>query len=492
MTETLGNDNDLPSEQGLVAWAWESMKSREWPEAAKRWQLIRKLYPENEPAWVQGGIAEKNLHNVKQAELLLETACEKFPANPNPWIALADMSLELFGLDKSDSILRKIQDIFPDIPYPYIKQAHYKAANGEFLEAEEINKKARERFADKINVYIQYAELSEAQDKWSEALERWNIVRDLFPQHTSGFRKAADIAEKIGNADLARRLRLSEKLRSENVSDTSSTPNSIHESHINMTRSRNLWSIAELIWTKSRLNLKSEANQNYLRHVWWILDPLLYMAVFYAVFGLLLQRGGEGYLAYLLTGLVPFQWFAKTTQLASGSILGGRGLMNQVNIPPLFFPLVMITQTAGKQMMIFGMLIIFLLFYGIEPNIHWLGLVPLLFVQLSLVVMVACLVAMLIPFVRDLSNLVPTGIQLIMFVSGIFYSVEDLSEQSLFYFYLNPMATLINEYREILLQGNWPSWNSVGWVLLFSLFGLLGIGIVYRKVAALYPRIVIQ
>lgn len=485
-------DQEFPAEAEMAKWAWKAMKKESWSEAAKRWNLIREIYPKCEDAWVQGGVVESQLENLEAAEQLLKQACELFPNSSSSWMAYADLQLEIKGLVETETLLSEIQDRFPQIPYPYLKRSEYALHDQNFQRAVSENKLAREYFPTEVTPLIQYAQLAEYQDDLNEAMHRWEQVRSLFPEDPAGYKYAAQLARKSGDNELAKHLRALKKIATNSSDVEKEKDATLTEERLIPLKTRNWAHMAELIWTKSRLNLKSEANQNYLRHVWWVLDPLLYMTVFYLVFGLLLQRGGEGYLGYLLTGLVPFQWFAKTTQISSNSILGGRGLMNQVRIPPIFFPLVVVTQTAGKQMMIFAMLILFLLFYGVDPNVSWLGLIPILFVQLLLVTMTASLIAMVIPFVRDLSNLVPTGIQLVMFSSAIFYSVETLSDKWKFYFYLNPVATLIHEYRAVLLDGNWPDWMSLVWVLLFSVVGLITIAVIYRRISFLYPRVVIE
>ena len=330
------------------------------------------------------------------------------------------------------------------------------------------------------------------QGNWTLALQRWMEFRNKFPKHPAGYNRTATVAEKCGDSRLARKLKSALKLGLNNKDLSFNSSEQISNEKDRSSKSKSWMHLWELIWTKSQLNLKSEAKQNYLRHVWWVLDPLLYMAVFYIVFAVMLERGGEGYLGYLLTGLIPFQWFAKTIQLSSNSILSGRGLMNQVKIPAIFFPLVVVTQTTGKQMIIFAMLVLFLLFYGIEPGIHWFALIPIMFVQCVLIILIACIVAMVIPFVRDLTNLVPTGVQFVMFASGIFYSVDHLSDELKSYFYMNPVALLLREYRTVLLGGNWPDWISLFWLASVSAIALGILVIVYKKLSSLYPRVVIE
>ena len=90
--------------------------------------------------------------------------------------------------------------------------------------------------------------------------------------------------------------------------------------------------------------------------------------------------------------------------------------------------------------------------FGIPVTEQWLLLPIAWALQFGLVTSASCLVASLIPLLQDLKFLVNTGLLAVMFASGIFYDAHNLvSRQWLDFFYLNPMASLIQLYREILL-----------------------------------------
>ena len=72
----------------------------------------------------------------------------------------------------------------------------------------------------------------------------------------------------------------------------------------------------------------------------------------------------------------------------------------------------------------------------------------------------------------DLRYVIDNGLLLLMFVSGVFFSIEGLSEPVKSVLYLNPVALLLDAYRLVLLDSVWPSWTSLVSVLLFS--SLLG------------------
>jgi len=227
----------------------------------------------------------------------------------------------------------------------------------------------------------------------------------------------------------------------------------------------------QLIVIKVRFNLRSEASQSYLSYAWWILEPLMQMAVYYIVFDIFLHRGGPDFVPFLLCGIVPFLWFSRTVSNSSRSIMGGRGLISQTYLPKPFFPLVVIGQDLVKQQFVFFLLFSFILYFGYEPSVEWLWFIPIVLTQLLLIIAIAFLVAFIVPFARDLQYLVTAGMQMLMFGSGIFYSYKDvLLPEHREFFLMNPMANLIVSYRMVLMDGTAPLTSSLLVIAVVSIF----------------------
>ncbi|MBY5930387.1 ABC transporter permease [Halomonas sp. DP8Y7-3] len=470
------------------------MHNGNWQNAIQRWAILRQVYTDEPAVWVQAAISHRKLGELDEAEKLLTAAVERFPDKPWPLQQLAELRSEQGHLEDAEMLAGTLRERFPDELIGLIASGRISVAKGEFGKALMYNQQARELFAGSPEPWIQFAEMAMHIEDWPLALDRWREVRQRFPKHGEGYRRAADAAEKMGNDNLARQLRLAQEYGNAWLESVQATERGDEEaSHtINPPQRRSWRTFVDLVWTKARLNLKSEANQNHLRYLWWVLDPILYMAVFYIVFGVMMERGGPGFIAYLLTGLVPFQWFAKTVQQTSNSIVGGKGLMHKVRISPLFFPLVGIVQNTGKQLLVFAMLGIFLLFYGLHPTIHWLGFFPVVLVQLILMIVVSCSLAMIVPFIRDLTNLIPTGIQFLLFTSGIFYTIDRIPEEWRSLFFVNPVANILYQYRQVLVRNEWPDWAGLGWVALGSLIGLGVVLVLYRRLEPIFPRVVIE
>ena len=136
----------------------------------------------------------------------------------------------------------------------------------------------------------------------------------------------------------------------------------------------------QLVCVKVAANLQAEASRNYLSYLWWIFEPILQMLVFYLVFGKLLQRGTEDFVPFLLTGLIPWLWFAKSVGNSMGSIVQNKGLMMQVHLPKIILPTIVICQDAVKQAVVMVLLLLFLFFSGVQPTIYWSAL-PILLLQ---------------------------------------------------------------------------------------------------------------
>ena len=247
----------------------------------------------------------------------------------------------------------------------------------------------------------------------------------------------------------------------------------------------------QLIQIKVVGNLQAESSRDYLSYLWWVFEPVLQMVAYYFVFGILLSRGTENFVAFLMTGLIPWLWFVKSVNRSTMSIVSGKALMMQVYIPKIILPAIVICQDAVKQVVIFTLLYLFLLFYGIAPSLHWVAVPLLALSQLLVVAAFAFFVAAVVPFMPDLRFLVSTGLQMMFFCTGIFYSIDRLPVRFQKWLLLNPMATLLHNYRQVLIYHQWPDWWDV---LTICMFSLLAIGVMWRVIKRLdhiYPRVVL-
>lgn len=247
-----------------------------------------------------------------------------------------------------------------------------------------------------------------------------------------------------------------------------------------------------LAFYKAYADLRAEAARTYISFLWWMLDPILHMLVFYVVFAVLLQRRTEDYTVFLLVGLVSWKWFQGAIMHASGAIGSAQGLMRQVYLPKTVFPLSIVITDTAKFGFAFAMLLVFLWLYGLPPSITYWALPVLLVIELLLVSACALLVGAIVPFLPDLRFVIDNFLTLMFFVSGVFFGIDQVPEHLRTFLYLNPMAVIIDNMRRVLMHGEWPQWSSVTAVGFMSLaIGALAL-YVLRRYDRIYPRLMLH
>ncbi|WP_240992153.1 tetratricopeptide repeat protein [endosymbiont of Riftia pachyptila] len=480
--------NKLPSPEHVFEWPRQAMREKNWSEATQRWAVLRKAYPKHPASWFQGAIAHIEAGEFNEAEILLSHAKKEFSNHPNSLIAFAALAMRRQEWQEAEALLKQAREKHPDNLQAWIKSAQCAEECGKLEQASSLYQRACQCAPSQPGPLIQYAELAMRLGQWETAKNRWAMLRELFPNLPVGYLRAAEAARQLGQYKEARQLLLLHQYGTEILDNGSAHPAPAKQGH----SSAGIARLLELIWVKALFNLRSEVHRNYLSYGWWILEPLLHMLIYYVVFGILLQRGGEGFTTFLLTGLIPWMWFMKAVSGSSNSILAGQNLMLQVGLPSVVFPLISLLQASLKQIPVFILLLGFVWLQGHPPNINWWLLLPVIIVQALITTTFACAVAAVIPFARDLAYLVPTGLTFLMFLSGIFYDYRSISPEWQGLFLLNPVAFLLKSYREILIDGIMPNiFTLICWGLGSLVTGLFLI-FAYKRLRYIYPRIVME
>ena len=230
-----------------------------------------------------------------------------------------------------------------------------------------------------------------------------------------------------------------------------------------------------LVDTMARFHLKGEARQYFMGYLWWILEPLLYVAVFYVVFEKLLQNRQPDFLYFLIVGKLSFIWFSKSVNQASNSLVMNKGLIAQVYLRKELLPMAVIHQGFYRQVVIFAFLLILLLVGGYAPGSVWLWLVPIALIQALLVAGCGMLAALLVCLQRDFRFVVQMGTLFLLFMSGVFWDINAIADETArqWLLRLNPLAALIDAYRQVLMQGAQPNLSILSWAL-FEAVVLMG------------------
>jgi ABC-type polysaccharide/polyol phosphate export permease len=225
-----------------------------------------------------------------------------------------------------------------------------------------------------------------------------------------------------------------------------------------------LWSRRETVWYLVVSNLKAGHRDKVLGHLWNLLDPLMFVGVYFVVFGLIFGQGGAGrnteFTLYLALGVLAFRFVDGTLAQSTLCIRGNRGLIHEINFPKAIFPVSICLSRFYDLLWAMLVLIPILLLTGHIPTIHILWTVPLLAIQLVLVCGMALVTAHWGAFFADMHNVVNVATRLLMYISPTFYYVRGpkalISQKYLGIYMLNPLACLFESYRDAMIWGRMP------------------------------------
>lgn len=247
--------------------------------------------------------------------------------------------------------------------------------------------------------------------------------------------------------------------------------------------------LLDLIFFSTYAELRAERSRSYLGLIWWVLEPAMMMAVFWLVFGVILNSEGSDYVPFLLVGFTVWQWIKSCITHAGYAIWSNLPLIRQAPLPPLSFPLVQMLADTVKFGFIFVLLVVVLWCMGYPPNVAYLAL-PLLFAIVFLfAVGVGFVVAAVVPLVPDLRFVIEQVLMVAMFLSGVIFSLAKVPPELASILQWNPVLELIEATRGILMHATWPPIDVLARVALVSVVVcFLGITLV-RRLSPRYPKL---
>ncbi|WP_375491158.1 ABC transporter permease [uncultured Jatrophihabitans sp.] len=223
---------------------------------------------------------------------------------------------------------------------------------------------------------------------------------------------------------------------------------------------------------------------SFLGQAWQLLTPLLNIAVYYLVFGLLLQtnRGVPNFIAFLTVGVFVFAFCTSSLTSGARAITSNLGLVRALQFPRAVLPL-STTLVALLQLLYSLVVMIPILLVSGEPiTWHWLELIPAIALQSMFCLGLGFVAARLGAKIPDTAQVLPFVARMWMYASGVMYSVAVFTQNSPKWvgtaLNVNPGTVYLKLARSALLTGN-PA-TPTDWLLGFAWgVGLLATSYLY-------------
>lgn len=248
-----------------------------------------------------------------------------------------------------------------------------------------------------------------------------------------------------------------------------------------------LWAYRGFILGSVKREFQTKYRNSLLGAAWTILNPLAMILVYTVIFSQVMRAKLPGvdstfaYSIYLCAGVLTWGLFAEIVGRGQNVFLENANLLKKLSFPRICLPIIVVLNAGLNFAIIFGLFTGFLILSGNFPGWVFLAVFPILLVQIVFSIGLGITLGVLNVFFRDVGQFFGIFLQFWFWLTPIVYPLTILPEEVRPLLVLNPMSPIITAYQNILVNGQWPQWETLLPVTLFgALLCVLGMRL-FRK-----------
>jgi lipopolysaccharide transport system permease protein len=243
-----------------------------------------------------------------------------------------------------------------------------------------------------------------------------------------------------------------------------------------------VWRSWELLYFLIWRDVKVRYKQTAIGVGWAVLQPVVTMLLFTAVFSRVagVESDGVPYPLFAFTALLPWTYFSQAVARGSVSLVSNSGLLTKVYFPRLTIPLSSVIAPLVDFVASLALVFVLLAWYRILPGWSLLALPFFLLLSVLTALAISLWLSALCITYRDVTVIVPFLLQVWLFASPIAYSIKAVPPEWRTLYSLNPMAGVVEGFRWSLAGTTKPDFALMGVSAAMVTLLLVG-GIVYFK-----------
>lgn len=237
---------------------------------------------------------------------------------------------------------------------------------------------------------------------------------------------------------------------------------------------KELYAYREMIFSLIRRDLKGRYKGSALGFLWTFINPLMQLGVYTLVFSVIMRNGIKDYYLFLFVALIPWIFFSTSLSGGSSCIWAQQDMVKKIYFPREVLPIAFVTSQFVNMLLSFLVVFVVLLVSGKGLNFIALLCLPVvMLVEYILAISAAMLTSAITVYLRDMEYILGIVTMAWQFLSPVMYSVDQVPEQLLPIYNLNPMTPVITAYREILYYGNIPKLSTLLHAVIFGIIVLI-------------------
>jgi len=247
-----------------------------------------------------------------------------------------------------------------------------------------------------------------------------------------------------------------------------------------------LYTYRELIRNLVLKDLKLKYRDSVLGFVWSLANPLLLILVYSFVFGHILRGGPPNFAYFLMVGILPWNFFAQSLMMSTGSILDNGTLIRKVALPMEVFPIT--TVLFNLVQFLFALMVFFpmsWLFFKVPVSLTWVNFFPILLLQVVFTQGLSFVIATANVFYRDVRHFIEILLTLLFWLTPVVYDIHAVGSVLKTILYMNPCSYFILAYQDALYRN---MFLSVEQLLALASLAVLSLALGYTLFAVSKAR----
>lgn len=231
----------------------------------------------------------------------------------------------------------------------------------------------------------------------------------------------------------------------------------------------------QLILSLSKNDFKTRFTGSFFGIFWAFVQPVITILIYWFVFSVGFRSPGVAdcpFVLWLTAGLVPWFFFSEGWGGATNSLMEYSYLVKKVVFKISVLPIIKVISAAFVSLCFHLFMFVLFMLQGYMPDIYWLQFLYYMVCNFALVLSVSYITCSVIPFFRDLGQIIGIVLQIGVWMTPIMWSIEMLPLAWRWVMKLNPMYYIVQGYRDALSTKQW-FWQDITWTIYF--WGLVGI-----------------
>ena len=239
----------------------------------------------------------------------------------------------------------------------------------------------------------------------------------------------------------------------------------------------------------AKSSLKSEVSGSYLGWLWWILEPMLFMLVYWFIFSVIFNNTTKYFPIFIFIGLSMWNFFSKGLTDSVHMVKSNESIISKVYMPKHMLIISDMLTLLFKMIISFLIVVIMMIIYKVPVSFYVLWIIPVMITFFLLSYGLNCIIAHFGVFVEDLGKAINILLRVLMYMSGVFYEIVSRSTGktklkepiATIMTKFNPIAFLMDCARDCLIyQMNVRYKFLAAWFVVSVIVAIIGTRLIYK------------